>query len=217
MQPRDPHAPYAPYAPYAPPAPPAYRQNVLVRAGAGTGPVPGTGLRNAKLALGIGQVVTGTAAMGLLVAGALVGADGGGVLVAVGGAALVLCTMLLLAWAALSLLWVHKFWSWLPPEQRHSSVWKRYISPDQATFYMLIPYFGIFWMFVVYLGMADALERMRVAYPTSKPPAKTIALVYVIGPMVFFPAAPFLEYCFCKHVEGMAMDMQAQMPRRLDS
>jgi len=206
-----------PLHPYAPYAPPAYRQNVLVPAGAAAGPVPGTGLRNAKLALGIGQVVTGTAAMGLIVAGAVVGADGGGVLAAVGGGVFVLSTMLLLAWAALSLLWVHKFWSWLPPDQRHSGLWKHYISPAQATFFMLIPYFGFFWMFVVYLGMADALERMRVAYPTRKPPAKTIALFYVIGPLVFFPAAPFLEYFFCKHVEGMAMDMQAQMPRRLDS
>ena len=27
--------------------------------------------------------------------------------------------------------------------------------------------FGIFWMFVIYLGMADALDRMRVEYPTA--------------------------------------------------
>jgi hypothetical protein len=200
-----------PYSPYAPPAP-LYRQNVLVPAGANTGPLVGPGLRNAKLALGIAQVVTGTAAMGLVMAGAIMGSDDGTVLVALGGAVFVVCTVLLFVWAALSLMWVYKFWSWLPPEQRHASLWKRYISPSQATFFMLIPYFGIFWMFVVYLGIADALERMRVAYPTDKPPAKTIALVYIIVPLVFFPAAPLLEYFFCKHVEGMATDMQARMP-----
>ena len=193
--------------------PPIYRQNVLVPGGASTGPLPGAGLRNTKLALGIAQVLTGTAAVGLVTAGAFVGADGGAMLMAVGGGVLLLCAALLLVWALLSLLWVHKFWSWLPPEQRHASLWKRYISPGEATFFMLIPYFGIFWMFVIYLGMADALERMRVEYPTARPPAKTLALLYVIGPLVFFPAAPLLEYFFCRHVEGMATDMQARMPR----
>jgi hypothetical protein len=79
---------------------------------------------------------------------------------------------------------------------------------------MLIPMFNIFWTIVLNLGTADILERMRVEYPTDKPPAKTLALITSIVPYVFFPAAPFVDYFFDKHVEGMAADMQAHMNAR---
>jgi len=61
------------------------------------------------------------------------------------------------------------------------------------------------------LGTAEILDRMRVAYPTNRPSAKTIALVMSIVPYVFYPAMPFVDYLFDKHVEGIAADMQAQM------
>ncbi|CAN5924718.1 hypothetical protein BH11MYX4_BH11MYX4_41680 [soil metagenome] len=205
MQPND------PYAAYAPPAQPLYRQNVFVPQGAGTVPLLGPGIRNVKLALGIAQVVTGTAALVFVIAGGIQG-GGADVLFAVGGALFLLCNALLMAWAGVSLVWIHRFWSWIPPDQRHTSMWKKYISPNQATFFMLIPYFGFYWIFVMNLGIAEILERMRVAYPTDKPPAKTIALLNSIVPLLFFPAAPFLDYVFDKHVEGMAADMQARMP-----
>jgi len=147
----------------------------------------------------------------LITAAVLVG--DANVLLAAGVALFALSNLLLMAWAALSLVWLHKFWSWIPPEQRHTSMWKKYISPNQAAFFMLIPYFGFYWIFVMNLGIADILERMRVAYPTDKPPAKTIAMLNSIVPLLFFPAAPFLDYVFDKHVEGMAADMQARMRR----
>ena len=67
-------------------------------------------------------------------------------------------------------------------------------------------------MFVVYLGIADVLERMRVQYPCSKGPAKTLAILALVIPLVFFPAGPILQYLFAKHVEEMAAEMQARMP-----
>jgi hypothetical protein len=205
---------------YAPPAqspgpnaPPLYRQNFFVPPGASTAPLFGPGLRKWKLALGIAQVATMVAGLGLLIGGAVVGPDrdAGAVLMGVGGGFLLLWELLLIAYAVVGLVWTYKFWSWIPPEQRHTSLWKKYISPGQALGFMFIPYFNIFWMFVIYLGIADALERMRVAYPTDKPPAKNIALVRLIVPLVFFPAGPFVDYFFDKHVEGMAADMQARM------
>ena len=66
-------------------------------------------------------------------------------------------------------------------------------------------------MFVVYLGIAEVLERMRVQYPSRLGPAKNLALMALIVPIVFFPAAPFLQYMFAKHVETMAAEMHAQM------
>ena len=66
-------------------------------------------------------------------------------------------------------------------------------------------------MFVIYLGIADIMERMRVQYPCSKGPAKTMAIMSIVIPMVFFPAGPFLQYFFAKHVEDMAREMHARM------
>lgn len=220
--------PHDPYAAYAPPSPaphgypgthpgshsgsaPLYRQNVFVPPGASTAPLLGRGLRNGKLGVGIAYLVAAFIGFGLFMAGALMGQDGGGALMVVGGGFLFLSYMLVMVWGILGLVWIHKFWSWIPPEQRYTPMWKKYISPGAAACFMLIPYFNFYWMFVINLGIADILERMRVAYPTDKPPAKTIALINTIVAIVFFPAAPFLDYFYDKHVEGMAADMQARM------
>lgn len=218
--------PHNPYGAYAPPAgPPAghpygvpqgsaqalYRQNVFVPPGASTAPLLGPGLRKAKLALGILQIVTMLATTALFIGGIALGNDDGTPLLVAAGAAMFLWYVFLLAYSIVGMVWSYKFWSWIPPEQRHTGLWKKYISPGQAVGFMFIPYFNIYWMFVIYLGIPDILERLRVAYPTNKPPAKNVALVRLIGSLLFFPAAPFLDYFFDKHVEGMAADMQAQM------
>lgn len=221
---QQPHNPYGAYAPPAPqPAAPPYgvphggaqalyRQNLFVPPGASTAPLLGPGLRKTKLALGVAQTLTAIAATGALIAGLALGPDDGTPMLIAGGAAFGVWYLLLMAYGIVGMVWTYKFWSWIPPEQRHTNLWKKYISPGQALGFMFIPYFNIYWMFVVYLGIADILERMRVVYPTHKPSAKNIALLRLIVPLVFFPAAPFLDYFFDKHVEGMAADMQAQMP-----
>jgi hypothetical protein len=222
QQPHDPYgafqpAPAQPQYPYGPPPgqahQPLYRQNGFVPPGASTSPLLGSGLRRAKLALGIVQTVLGLGGVALLVSGAVVGPeeDAGSLLMALGGGLFAFWYLALMAYGIIGMVWTYKFWSWIPPEQRHTSMWKKYISPGQALGFMFIPYFNIYWMFVVYLGIADILERMRVAYPTSRGPAKNLALLRLLVPFVFFPAGPFLDYFFDKHVEGMAADMQARM------
>lgn len=205
--------PQHPYAAYAPAPQQLYRQNFFVPPGASTAPLLGSGLRKAKLAIGIAQVVCALAFLGLLATGLAIGPEGdaGTVFLAVSGGFMGLWYLLMLAYGVIGMVWTYKFWSWIPPEQRHTSMWKKYISPGQALGFMFIPYFNLYWMFVIYLGIADVLERMRVAYPTDKGPAKNLALLRLIVPFVFFPAGPFLDYFFDKHVEGMAADMQARM------
>jgi hypothetical protein len=190
-----------------------YRQNVFAPPGASASPLLGRGVRNAKLAFGVAQLVTATVGTGLIVAGVVIGVDtGGGTTMAVGTGLVALSCLLFAAWTVLCFVWLYKFWSWIPPEQRHTNMWRKYISPGTAVGFMLIPYFNIYWLFVLNLGIADIMERMRVAYPTDKPPAKNLALVASILPLVFFPATPIVEYLFNKHVEAMATDMQARMP-----
>jgi len=186
---------------------------VFVPAGANTAPLLGSGLRNAKLALGIVQTIAMIAGFALLGVGAVVQAEtkGGAGLLIAGGGLLAFWNVTLVAYVIVSMVWTHRFWSWIPPEQRHMSLWKQYVSPMQATFFTLVPFFGIYWVIALNLGTAEILDRMRVAYPTNRPSAKTIALVTSIVPYVFYPAMPFVDYFFDKHVEGIAADMQAQM------
>jgi hypothetical protein len=205
------HQPYAPANPYAAPAPAMYRQNVFVPHGAAAGPLVGSALRTAKLVIGIVQLVALIAGVALLVAGSAMRGDEGSAFLALGMGAFGLWYLLLFAYGIVNMVWLYKFWSWIPPEQRHTSMWKKYISPGTAIGFMFIPYFNIYWMFVIYLGLADIMERLRVQYPSSKGPAKTLAIVALVVPMVFFPAGPFLHYLFAKHLEEMANEMQARM------
>jgi hypothetical protein len=117
----------------------------------------------------------------------------------------------LLAYGITSAIWLYKTWSWIPPEQRHTGMWKKYISPGQAVGFMFIPYFNMYWMFVMYLGIADVFERMRVAYPTQTKSVKDLALWMLIGSMLFFPAGPFLHFMFLKRVDLLAAEMDARM------
>lgn len=188
-----------------------YRQNVFVPHGHTAGPLVGPMLRKIKLAAGIAQLVTMFAGFGLLVAGSAMRGDEGSALAIVGAILLGLWYVLLIAYGIVNAIWIYKFWSWLPPEQRYTSMWKKYISPGTAIGFMFIPYFNIYWMFVVYLGIPDIMERLRVQYPCSKGPAKTLAILALVIPLVFFPAGPFLQYMFAKHVEEMAAEMQARM------
>lgn len=218
--------PHNPYGPYAPPAqyPPMtgygqsalYRQNVLVPPGSNAGPLVGTGLSTAKLVVGVVQLLGLFATVIFIGAAILISPEGrpDGTLMGLGVAAMVLWYLALIAFGILNLVWLYKFWSWIPPEQRYTPIWKKYISPGMAIGFSFIPYFNIYWMFVLYLGIADILERMRVMYPVSKGPAKNLALLRLIGGLVFFPALPILDYLFGRHVQAMAAEMHARMHAR---
>lgn len=201
----------APPNPYAAPAPQMYRQNFFVPQGARSGPLVGPTLRKVKLVTGIAQIVSMVAMIALFVAAGVIGPGDNDPVIWAALGCLGLFYLLIIAYAIVNVIWVYQFWSWIPPEQRHTSLWKKYISPGAAVGFMFIPYFNIFWMFVIYLGIADIMERLRVAYPSSRGPAKTLAILAIVIPMVFFPAGPFLHYMFAKHVEEMAKEMQARM------
>jgi len=186
-----------------------YRQNVFVPHGAVAGPLVGPTLRKLKLALGIGQLVLLLGAIATFVMGGVLGEDGGPFF-AIGGLSLTVWYLALFGYAIANMIWIYQFWSWIPPEQRYTNMWKKYISPGTAVGFLFIPYFNIYWMFVVYLGLAEIMERLRVQYPTTKEPLKTLAIVTTVVPLVFFPAAPFLQFIFSKRIEEMAAEMHAR-------
>ena len=208
------------YAPPQPPAPgndPYYRQNVFVPPGASSSPLPAPGLKKATLGAGIAQLVTMFGGLGLIVVGAVMSGnrhdETANAVAGVGMGLFGLWYLVIIAYGILNMVWLYKMWAWIPPEQRHTKMWKKYISPGTAVGFMFIPYFNIYWMFVLYLGMADVFERMSVQYPTTQQSPRTSALIALIVPFVFFPAAPIVQYMFAKHVETIAREMQGKMGR----
>lgn len=217
-----PYGPPAPgYAPQPHQAPPhqaaaLYRVNVFVPPHARGGDVPSPTTRKIKLACGIAQLVMLLfAVMGIAMA-AILGDDDGGQAFAI-MSVLAFCGwyLALIGYQISNVVWVYKFWSWIPPEQRWTNLWKKYTSPGQAAGFMFIPYFNIYWLFVVYLGICDVFERLRVAYPTDKKSPKDFAVAMLIVSFLFFPAAPFMHYVFAKKCEDLAHDIQARMGPRV--
>ncbi len=63
----------------------------------------------------------------------------------------------------IALVWVYTMWDSLPYELRAN--YKRVHSPTSSTLYLLIPYFNIYWMFVMNIDLIRAIntgaERMN--------------------------------------------------------
>jgi hypothetical protein len=205
--------PYAGPSPYTAPLPGMYRDNVLPPYGAVAGPLVNPLLRKVKLGLGVTQLVAFAIAIVAFVFAAVLGDESGPLPAVIGAGFLGLWYLLLFGSALANMIWLYQFWSWFPPEHRYTSMWRKYISPGAAVGLLLVPYFNLYWMFVVNLGIADVLERLRVQYPSSKAPAKNLAIAATVVPLIFFPAAPFIQYFFAKHVEDMALEMHTRRAR----
>lgn len=127
----------------------------------------------------------------------------------VAGILVVLFTILLIyAQVAAALTWVYKAWSWIPPEERHSRHWKSWIVPSQAAWMLLIPYFHYYWMFVINTAMCDAMDRLRVRYPTREAAPKTLAIAACICQLIVpFPVGSVLWLIFMSKIERMSREM----------
>lgn len=125
--------------------------------------------------------------------------------VAIGSYAALAMTLALVG--LIGVAWVYRAWSWLPVEQRYARNWRSWITPAQAALFLLVPFFQYYWMFVVNLGLCDALDRLRVMYPTRQAAPKQLALVGSILQIVFWPAALVFFYLFMRKVEQMTAEM----------
>jgi hypothetical protein len=114
--------------------------------------------------------------------------------------------LLLYGQIAAGLVWVYKAWSWLPWDQRYTKHWRGWITPSQAAWMLLLPYFHYYWMFVANLGLCDALDRLRVSYPTRDAAPKNLAIA--------FPVGSILWLIFMAKVERMTREMSVSMAPR---
>ena len=136
-------------------------------------------------------------------------------LMLVGLVAMVAVALLLYGQVATGLVWLYKVWSWVPPDQRYTRHWRGWLTPSQVALMMLIPYFHYYWMFVANCGLCDALDRLRVSYPTREPAPKTLAIVCCVCQLVFpFPIGSIMWLIFMGKVERMTREMSAAMAPR---
>ena len=136
-------------------------------------------------------------------------------LMTVGILAFVAIVFLLYGQIAAGLVWLYKAWSWLPWDQRYTRHWRSWLTPRQVALMMLIPYFHYYWMFVANIGLCDALDRLRVSYPTTKPAPKNLAIAACICQLVIpFPVGSILWFVFMARIERMTAEMSATMVTR---
>lgn len=136
-------------------------------------------------------------------------------LMGIGAAAFVVTVLFVYVHAFIGIAWVHKAWSWLPWDQRYSRSWKSWITPAQAALFLLIPYFQYYWMFVVNPGLCDALDRLRVRFPTREPAPKTLAIVACVTQIVIpLPVGAILWAIYMSKIEAMTREMSASAGAR---
>lgn len=128
----------------------------------------------------------------------------------VGVSVFFLTVLLVYAQGFLGMAWIYKAWGWLPADERWSRHWKGWITPDMACFFLLIPYFQYYWMFVVDCGLCDAFDRLRVRYPTTEPAPKTLAIVACVMQIVVpLPVGSILWLLYMSKMERMTREMSA--------
>lgn len=198
--------------PYTPPGAP-HAMNIVVPAGARRGALPSRALLVSKLVLGSAAMALVSVAVILVGVGVVLGRQAGKSLLDLGVGLALLGELFALPWAITWLVAIYRFWSWFPPEHRYTGLWRRYISPAAAAWFMLVPFFGFFWMFVIYLGAGEVLSRLRITYPTKKAPSSGLALATLLIGFVFTPAFPILDFLFDRQTEGLAREIEAQLVR----
>ncbi len=198
--------PYTPYAPNAP-APPIYRAPVR---GPGLSPL-GSGLRTAFGIVVALAMLAFVSSIGLMTSAIIMNPDHPSEPLMIGFVvALVLAILLLYAQIFIGLFWIYKVWSWLPEDQRWTKHWKGRIDPAMAAGMMLIPYFHYYWMFVIDCGICDAMDRMRVHFPTTRVAPKQLAIAAGICQLIIpLPVGSILWLMFMGRIEAMTRDMSA--------
>jgi hypothetical protein len=136
-------------------------------------------------------------------------------LMGIGVLAFLALMFLLYGQIAAGLVWLYKAWSWLPWDQRYTSHWRGWLTPSQVALMLLIPYFHYYWMFVANLGLCEALDRLRVSYPTREAAPKNLAIAACVCQLVIpFPVGSILWLIFMGKVEAMTREMSAAMVPR---
>jgi hypothetical protein len=160
-------------------------------------------------------VVSLFASVGCMTAAMIINPDRPDEALMVGFVACMMAGILLLyAQIFIGLFWIYKVWSWLPEDQRWTKHWKGRIDPAMAAGMMLIPYFHYYWMFVIDCGICDAMDRLRVQFPTTREAPKQLAIAACISQLIIpLPVGSILWFLYMSRIEAMTRDMSAAAAR----
>jgi hypothetical protein len=208
-----------PYAPYPSPPPQAFAPAVPASPVPAPYAQPGYGYGYGQPAPAASQwgapqpaIDAGGSTLRWFVLGSLIGAGfcamAGGVLAGVadnpddaiatvGGLVTMLAFPALLAYAVLALVWIAKSWGMLPPMARMTQS-GRVVTPGQAVGFLFVPFYNLYWYFVVSMGLCDALNRQLAAYGSPKRAPRGLAMAAAIvqvipylnlfvGPLLWLP------------------------------
>jgi cytochrome b561 len=99
-----------------------------------------------------------------------------------------------------ALVWIYKSWNAIPDGYRVGADGKHY-SPGGAIGMMFIPFFNLYWMFVMPIALCDAIDRIngQNGAPVRAPRGLAIAAaVCQLIPYVNFLIAPLMWFLFMR-------------------
>src|SRR5690606_1042796 len=135
----------------------------------------------AQQAHGAGPVTNGAPSLRWWILGSFVGAfafmflggfvagiaDGDETGAAIGSILTFIGLPLLAVYGVSVLVWIYKSWEMLPPSMRVTNG-GRHVTPGQAVGYLFIPFFNLYWYFVVSAGLCGALNRALAMHGSPK-------------------------------------------------
>lgn len=206
-----------PQRPLPPPPPPRAGQRALpplhpMQLAEPVGPLPGPGFKKAILLLDIGGIVF--LLMGIVAAVIGVAAGVPQVLILAYIFGLLPAGLMQIASQVFGVVWMNKMWTWLPVEERRSSLWNNWISPGMAVGFLFLPYFNFYWMFVVTLGLADAVSRLRVRHGGAYDVDRNVG-IWVPLVAMFVPFGRFAWLRYMSDIERAAHDIDARRAPQL--
>ncbi|MBX3206219.1 MAG: DUF4328 domain-containing protein [Labilithrix sp.] len=197
-QPPSAYGAYGPSPSYAPPAHFGYQQpSHGYSLGAITNGAPM--LRWIVFGSFVGSIV-------LFLIGAVISAvaEGDDIGTTIGGVFSMFAFPLLLTYIVTALVWLYKSWEMLPDSMRMTGDGTR-VSPGAAVGYLFIPFYNLYWYFIVSAGLCAALNRALAGFGSSKRASGGLGIAAAILQVIPYAnmfLAPFLWIAFMFNVEG---------------
>jgi hypothetical protein len=101
-------------------------------------------------------------------------------------------------------VWLHRAWESVPAAMRYTNQ-GRWITPGKAIGYLFVPFYNLYWMFVVTQGLCDAVDRTlleRGAQPRAPRGLATAACATQLVPYCNLLVAPILWAIYMSRVDG---------------
>jgi hypothetical protein len=117
--------------------------------------------------------------------------------------------LFLLAGLIGAVVWLYKAWESVPESMRYTSR-GRWITPGRAAGYLFVPFYNLYWMFVVAQGLCEALDRTLLAQgapPRAPRGLATAACTAQIIPYCNLLVAPILWAVYMFQVDNARRDM----------